>query len=413
MNVTKNIKDSSASLKIGFLSAIIIISCFFSNQSLSYPYYSNFPKITVYILLCTLTFVIFSTKKSKYLDLISIILFVRIVLYIIPLLYIDNVEGYWGNYFAVVVSFFAYLISSQNHNRDISKVINKSITIFLTIISLQIIHLFFILRAKYGILSINLLKFYMVTPIGASNYIACVILPLLMYTYYSDITKKTKLSIIVISLSALLIIQSKNAIFVLVIFMSIKLIVAYMRSIRKIRDSSGIKNTILIITIIMIIMLITIIYFTLRYFIIKWNMGMNYDNTSLYETINALTSNRLNVYVIEIKRWTEHIFLGNGLTYVLGQLRSHNWLIDLLVQSGIIGFAIFIIALIYWYKKISRYLNKSNLIKSAFYLCIIILLQGLAEVSIFTISIDVLFWFMVGISISEVNYIKMNEVTEN
>ena len=133
---------------------------------------------------------------------------------------------------------------------------------------------------------------------------------------------------------------------------------------------------------------------------------MLYNETSLYETINALTSNRLNIYIAEIKRWAEHMFFGNGLTYKSGYPRSHNWVIELLVQSGVIGFTIFITAIAIWCNKVKKHLRGNNLVKSSFYSCLVTLFQGLAEVSVFTITIDLLFWFMIGLSISDVNYLK-------
>ena len=369
-------------------------------------YHFNGSKIIIYILTFTLIVsLIIIFNKNIYFDFISYLLFFRLGLYVIPILYIPTVENYWGNYFAVISSFLAYFITSQRNDRDITKSINKINTFFVIIICIQVFYAFFYLVQQYGNLNINLFKAYLIIPAGASNYIACIILPFLFFVYYSQVSKKLKLFIVIVSIMALLIIQSKNAMLVLILFITIQIIISYFKFITNNKDLKKNKLSVIVFTLIFIGFLVLISIFALKYFMDKWYMGMSISGFSIYELVNALTSNRLYVYESEIARWGNHLFLGNSLSYTLGDSKSHNWIIELLVQVGVIGFVVYLAALFIWIKKIKNYVKQDQFLKSCMFFVLIILVQGLAEVSLFTVIIDILFWSVLGLSVSHRNYI--------
>lgn len=405
MNITRS-GVSNSILKRIYLISILLVTLFVANEEVVSFYYFNSSKIIFYIAIFILMFLIIVIFMGNiYFDLISYLLIFRLGLYLIPLIYIPNIENYWGNYFAVLASFFAYFITSQEQKKDISTSINKIFIIFIIILCSEVFYAYFYLTKQYGSLNINLFKLYLNIPVGASNYIACVLLPFFIFIYNSRISSKLKFFIIFMSLTALLIIQSKNAMFVLVIFITYYIINKYFKSISKYKNSTNLRGTIIISTIILIIFMLLISFLTLRFFINKWNMGMSISNLSLYDLVNALTSNRLNVYENEISRWGRHFFLGNGLSYDLGQSRSHNWAIDLLVQVGIFGFGVYLFTLIAWFKKIKKFTKQNQFLKSCYYFILVIFIQGLAEVSLFTVTIDILLWSIMGLSVSHRNYI--------
>lgn len=403
MNKLQDSYNNIDRLKIWFFVAYILVVSFVSDQSLVYSYYIDVSKITLLVPLFVI--VVLYLKKYK-IDLIAILLFSRIVIYLLPLAYIVKRDGYWGNYFAVIASFVAYLIASQSHKVDISKRINNCMIVFLNILSVQAIYLAINIQREYGEISTGLSKFYMVTPAGASNYIASLILPLIVFVYYAQIKRGIKAFSILLGIGALFLIKSKNAILVLVIITFISVAARYIKKLGKIRNWKKWKKPVLIVTAVFFSAGIVASYFIIRYFLDKWSMGMTFDSSSIYETVNALSSDRLRVYGKWINIWLEHFFLGNGLSYDLGEMRAHNWIIELLAQSGIVGFGVFMTAILLWREKIKPFYNKNRLLKSSVFSIVIILFQGLAEVSIFTPSIDILFWFIIGLSISEVNYVK-------
>ncbi|WP_238652138.1 O-antigen ligase family protein [Paenibacillus piscarius] len=323
-----------------------------------------------------------------------------------PLLYIENVENYWGNYLAVIASFVGYFIATQTHKIEISRIINKIASLYFIVLCIQVVYTYIQIITKYGKLDVGILKYYLVVPVGSSNYIAAIILPFLVFFYMSNISTFHKYILIGLGLLTLVVIQSKNAIIIVIVLAAFSVIKKYLGSIR---NRSNINKHLKIISFLPIfIFLLIVSYLGTEFFLNKWYMGMDLNNSSIYEIINALSSNRLEVYSNEFIRWNQHLFFGNGLSYSLGQMRSHNWIIDLLVQSGIFGFLIFILAIFIWLKSIVGYLSKDNFIKSIFSLVLVILIQGLGEVTLFTNTIDILFWFMLGTSVSQKNYLKRN-----
>lgn len=409
MNIIKRLQRLSK-IKIFFLIANIFVFLLISNKELLIPIYIQKSSTIASILILGISIIPVILNRKFYFDLISLILFIRVFIYLIPLLYTNNFEGYLGNYVSVIVSFSAYFIASQKiyqNPKSLIKLINYLFLILLSTISLQVIYMFLALNKQFGELSINFFKLYLAIPLGSSNYIACMILPLLIYVFYSDIVKKFKISAIIISLFAILIIQSKNAIFILVIFFAFRFLKHFIIKIRNYITAEN-KNFIFVISIFVLTVLIYFIYLLFSYLLVKLNMGLVYNGDSIYKSLNALSSGRLDVYLDELNRWTMNIYLGNGLGYNVGQLKAHNWIIDLLVQSGVIGLTLFIIALYSWNKRIHSMLNVNYVLRSIYFSVIIILIQGLAEVSIFTISIDTILWFMIGFSISITNYEKKN-----
>lgn len=398
--------DGLGKTKVVFFSFFVLVSLFATSKELLFDFYIKYSSATL-LLLLFISFLFFMVIKKKLAqDTISLLLLIRCGLYLIPLLFTQTMEGYLGNYITVIGSFAAYIIASQfwrNSKDNYLLIINKVVIIFLSIASLQVIYMYFLLGNAYEALNINLFKYNLITPVGGSNFIACVILPLLVFVFYSNIKKRTKIISIALGLIALLIIQSKNAIFVLIIFSIYIGIRKYFQSLKGIKEN---KKFVIFVSLFFIVCGSFVLFYFINYLLIKWNMGLSYSGGSIYQVINALSSNRLNVYSSELLRWTEHFIIGNGLGYETGTTRSHNWIIDLLVQAGLMGFSVYLFILFIWYKKVHPYRNSNKFIKAAYYSIIVIFIQGLAEVSVFTITIDVLLWFLIGLSISEVKSIK-------
>lgn len=400
--------DRMGKFKQFFILIFMLVTLFFSERDLLFPYYfriSTTLLIAILIIICV--FLLSFVKNVKF-DFISITLLARMVLYLLPVLYTESMYGYWGNYLTVVASFFAYFISSQYSFKENKTLIERISLIFmlsLVIISIQVIYMNFLLADKFGFLSINLFKFHLELPLGSSNYIASVILPLLVFVIYAEINNKVRIASSILAVIALIIIQSKNAFIVLFFFLAFKLIVTYFKVLRMTNEN---RRNVISLTIFLFIALSGILIFSVYFLLNEWNMGMVVVNGTFLEIINALSSNRLYVFSNEFSRWTNNFMFGNGLGYEVGAIRSHNWLLELLVQSGIVGLLLYISILTNWYSIIKVQRNSSRFFKAVFSSVVIILIQGLAEVSMFTMTIDVLLWFLIGLSVSEVKSIKVN-----
>lgn len=406
-------KDRNSNIIIFLFCAICIITLIFSEVKLDYSFYINISQVIIFIGVLFIILPVIFFNMKYYLDEITFLLLLRLIIYLIPLLYMDNLESYWGNYFSVILSFCVYFIASQNHKRDVAKSINTITVIYTVLICIQVFYMFFYLHNRFDNLNINMLKYYMVIPIGGSNFIPCIVVPLMVLIFCSDMSSKIKFLVGLAGLASILVIQSKNALFVVLLFVVVRFILKYFKSLLMIKDKSKIRTAIIAITSILILSVSITFFIVIKYISDKWYMGMVISGSSIYEFFNAITSNRLYVYGKELNRWTEHLFFGNGLSYIFGYMRSHNWVIELLVQSGLAGFLTFIGALFFWYRKISKYLKVDLLIKSIFYFCIAVLVQGLAEVTLFTPIMDALFWFMIGLSVSQANYIRKRSSIES
>lgn len=411
MSLKKYKLDRIDKYKLAFFIIFALVSLFTSERELLIPFYFRISSTTLLMGVFIIFFILLVLNRRISLDFISIMLLVRVVTLLIPLTYTEIMQGYWGNYLAIIGSFMAYLISSQisiKWKKDYSILIQRVLMIFLNIASIQVIFMYFTLGKEYRHLNINLFKFYLVTPIGASNYIASIILPLLIIIFYIDIKNKYKVISIILAFIALVIIQSKNAIFVLLLFIAYRLIKKYIIAIKETNEN---KKLAIFLKLHIFITGVSILYLAFDYLLVEWNMGLVYSNGSIYNVINALSSNRLNVYLNELLRWKNHLLLGNGLAYETGLVRSHNWLIELLVQSGLVGLTLYLGALVSWYKRIYAYLKSSKLMIAVFYGIIIIFIQGFAEVSVFTLTVDVMLWFLIGLSISESKNLKHNKIS--
>lgn len=403
-------KKRISKVKLFFLIIFFIISIFFNDQDLMYPYYIKISKTAIYLPFFIIIIFILVLINRFHLDVITLLLSIRIGLYLIPLLYMNEVEGYLGNYFSVVASLVAYYIASQNHNEDISRIINRIMMFFMGVVSVQVIIQAVLINVHYGVVSTGLLKRYMSLPIGNSNYIASLILPMMVFIYNGNINTKGKSLVMSLGILALIILQSKNTIIILLFVLIIKYMKSYLNQKNKLKYGVELRSIYVLFLLIQISILTITAYFIVRYILTEWSMGMEYNQSSYYSVFNALTSDRLVVYSREIQRWKENLLWGNGLSYVKGYQRSHNWIIELLVQSGIVGLVVFLSALGVWIRKVKKCIKKNALVKSSFYLISIILVQGLAEVSMFTITFDILFWFIIGLSISEVKRIEKNQL---
>jgi len=392
--------------KVVYLSAISVIALFFSDSPKLqlYTFHVEISSVLMYALVISLMIIHVMTRQKYYLDVVTFMLALRLIVGLIPLLSTGSFEYFWGNFFAGVASLLSYMFFSQRHTRDIAKGVNKVIILLLCVLSLQIIYVSLLLRIQFEFMSINLWKYYMVVPIGASNYVASVILLLMVFVYFADINWKMKISVILLGLIAMLLIFSRSAILLLVLFGCSRFCIAYFRGMKKMKGISNAITPLLLVT--MLILLASVMggYFLFNYLAVRGDMGMAFNPLSLFERINALTSNRLILFSLELERWTDHIFFGGGFSGVTMVSRSHNWIIDLLVRSGVVGLVIFLVAIGGWYQKVARCSCKSPLIRSTFYASIVALIQGMLEVTLFTVTFDILFWTLVGLSIAEVNY---------
>jgi O-antigen ligase len=122
--------------------------------------------------------------------------------------------------------------------------------------------------------------------------------------------------------------------------------------------------------------------------------------------LDTMSSGRVVVLQEQLTRFTNHLFLGNGYSYNIGETKSHNWFLDLLVQRGFIGTVIFIFCIKSIFKSSKPFYSTDKFTRAGVNMLAIMLIQGLFEITFFTISIDFLVWSMAGFLIARRRFLK-------
>ncbi|WP_214797667.1 O-antigen ligase family protein [Exiguobacterium sp. s5] len=355
----------------------------------------------------TLMTLFLSLLKNPKFDKVFLFLFVSLILGIVPLLYVDTLNSYWGNFYPLIVSLTAYYVCSQS-KVDFTERVYQTLLIVSLILSLQVVYTEFqyFSSLSFGNLSNVSIKGAMNIPIGSSNMIAAFLAPIIIFLLSYKRNVKTW-GVVLISFYAILLCRSKNAILILSIFLLISIISKMFK--RLMRDQSltpQMKVPVIIGVIISLIGIFALFIDFANTVItdLRFAYYSPYMNTVL-NYLDTISSGRIYVYHMELKRFSEHLFFGNGFGYEFGQARSHNWLLELLVQKGLVGFFIYLLCIFYVIKSGLAY-KSDKFVFASLNLLAVIYLQGLFEVTIFTTGIDFLIWGISGFVISRVNYIK-------
>lgn len=372
-----------------FLGTFLILLLFVSGQSelsnriVVFTVHGN--KNTLSGMLLLLTFCLFLVCGTKIkVDDVTSLLIVRFFLYLIPCVFVEeSSQLQFGLIAAVGCSFVAYYLGKRGAYTE--RFISIAMGSAATIIALQV----FITAITRG-LSINseALKWWMVIPIGQTNAIGTYFLPMLILLDGYKNEKQGKWRKILIFIELFLVLST--------LFM-------------------GSRST----------LILTIFYFVLRYFLLKLKFRRKelrnliiyvftlmvivivflYNNTEAIMaflsnfSLYSLTYTRLQVYQEAITVFGQHFIFGRG-AYAYSAydaVMAHNFVLESLIQSGIIGSIPFFLAIYICLKKIyaMKWLQKTYLYAIAF-----LLLKALMEPTFYLISFEIFFWLIVGLGMS-------------
>jgi len=398
---------SSVGRKAAYMIAIVVVGLFFSERQLVFPFRVGVPSMHFYLLLMALMAMLLLVQRKYYIDVVTLLLASRLIVYLLPHLAIMNFEGFLGNYSAVIASFVSYLVFSQRHSHETKHQIRWIMLAFLFALSLQVLYMARALSVELGVVHVGLWKYHLALPIGNSNFISAVILFLMVFVYHTEFVWQIKGSAILLGLIALFAVLSRTSILVLVLLFLIEFATRYVRMIRRAKGHS-LVIPIIVVTVVLVLTLSFAIFYGVNYLLVRGDMGMTFNEFSLMGGLNALTSGRVDIVIFQLDEWASSPVIGTGFAFAGGARWSHNWLIDLLAQSGVVGFALFISALGISVLRVRKYAGDNTLVLAIFRSCIAVLLVGLGEVVLFTILIDLLFWGLLGIAIAEVNHLQRN-----
>lgn len=373
------IKKTDKIINFYFFLSIILFSLFMSEssylaQNVIVPYINISPLyihlgITIIVLILIL---IIKGGNGINIDTIFAFLVARIVISILPLVYAEGALETIGRIAVPIISALAYFIGRQYKGKLDSIV--KINMIFVSILSLQTIY------TVRNMVVPNIIYYaqFVKIPIGSSNLIAAFIVPcMFLVVSFSDMRWIIKLPTIIISFIAIIESTSMGAIII-----SAVMLVLYIIFFND-KIALGIK-----VFLTFIVSVITMIYILFAF---------DYDYS-----LDYLTHNRYSLFISDLKLWTEHILLGNGMVYEGRGSGTHNILVDLLAQSGLIGFFLYLVPLIKVFTGLINNTNKRFLCLKMY--LVAAFLHSLIETSYFNYTNDMLFWFMSGITISLIQF---------
>lgn len=248
-------------------------------------------------------------------------------------------------------------------------------------------------------------KNFIGAPIGESNTVCCFLVPIICIVDQDIIklSKKAKVIVILFLLSGVIVIKSRTALLVLIVYYLAKRII---KAIKKRRANGTLfmkKRYIFLLLLVILIVVLTVMYYwerietVLRMFVLG-----NYDLLGGESLFNRISSNRGLVADAVIGNLGKSLLLGNGMDYtVTGDVLAHNLFIDLLFQSGIIGFGLYIAALVLVFYKLHCAHSPSS--RKAVYILMVILLQSMFEPGLLMFPLDFIFWAVVAYGVQNYN----------
>lgn len=346
--------------------------------------------IEIIIIIIAISIIVYNKFKIKV-DIISILLFIRIIFSIIPLLY-KEAPSFMGNFMIQIIDLLSYFIAINYI--DTQKRFIKILKIATFIIAIQVIvtAIFNISIVPYENISY---KSFMLVPFGGSNFISVIILPILSAEIicmdYKKNSMKNSIYILVLTI-AIFLTKSRTGI--------ILLSGVYIVSLTKIFIKGG-KTVKCIATLISgTIFIVVLICISNNAIVDLKNIFSGFS--SVVESggiLNKISSGRIDLFKEYINQFIYSPIWGNGCIYELGISRSHNLIIDILYQSGIIGMLTLLVTIYYYEIKTKKYRYDTN-IKYMRIIILIFFINSMIEISILnSVIIDYIVFSILGYSI--------------
>lgn len=342
--------------------------------------------INITIVLCIIsagiTILFMILKKCKF-DNIFLVLFMRIIFYSIPIFYING-DFKIGVYYAIIQCVFSYFIGI-NSNKTIDELI-KLLFFYSIAICIEIFYVLLINRITPFS---DDLKWFMILPMGRNNYIACVLMPIyVMVINYFDDRKIFQWVYFLIIFIAILSTGSRLALILFLSYSIYHFLSKYVMS----KKISKKRMTMYAIEFLFIVSFV---------FLLLTNYSGLINNVTKRFLNNNIFESRLLVYKDSLRYIYENPILGrSAYSYTAYDVvKAHNFFLESLVQTGIVGTLLYIICLYIVIKRINdiKDYKIKKTIKAFF---IMYLVQGAIEPNLFGVASDTFFWLIIGIGIN-------------
>lgn len=376
-------------LGILFLVIFVFVTLFVANTENELTqriavFYLPGAKNYVFAALVAVYFILSLFKKNIRVDVVFLLLVLRFALYLIPTFWVSapNAELQIGLIIGVLLGAISYYLGKTAGISDQAFAIVLGIGA--VIITIQIISTAII--RNLGVFSSDL-KWYMVIPTGQTNAIGTYyIFMFIMFDGFRRVQRHKKRRTVLFVIEAFLIVVlplmgSRSTLLLILLYVMVRYIMP-----RASFTQGAIIRTILSIIICILILIVAIIISssTVEAFLTLFNY-------------RSMTYTRFEVYKEAFELFLEHPIFGRGpySYHVYDAVMSHNFIIETLVQQGIVGSIPYVAALIIVLRRIKR---TGKFHATYFYAIVFCLFKGLMEPMFFSANFEVFFWFFVGVA---------------
>lgn len=322
-------------------------------------------------------------------DEITVLLGLKLIYDFINSFYIQNISlENWGRWFQTDVGFLSYFVVINTIVKP--KDLIKRYELFTVVIAIQVFHVFLLNRN----LSAYAFKNAMRIPFALSNVIAGVLVAgFVAVLLQEDIKKKNRVVLCAIYFGGALLTRSRSALFLLDLLL--------LWRIHKIESLNKKIKWFFIWSIFNCIAIVVISKSPI--------MQAFFSGIKGRRSLNDFSTNRIDLLKYGFEEFKKAPLLGRGVYYekssFIGSTGIHNIVLELLAESGIIGFAIYISALFLAIKK-SNIKRISNIDRNqivVFGILLSFFVNSLVEVVYFNYIYDVLFWSFTAVLVSNAN----------
>lgn len=283
-----------------------------------------------------------------------------------------------GNYYLFLLELFFYWGCLTSTNDDTEELLVRIFKYFVFLVAMETIY-----QSVFGIMNqvpyiSSWYKANMNTPAGSSNTLSAIILPVMMATVYQKQKNIFDRTLIFICIAAIILTKSRWGMSIMICGFILYYFKTKMTPLKLLLGVS---------------LLVILGYLIISYWdvlkIVIWGFGDEVSGSTIDKVTSGRTLN--NKYYFDTI--INYPIIGYGPNYLEG--RAHNIVLDVLFQSGVVGFTLFVVSIMTiintYRRKVRNYGINGN---SLFYYIIVmvVLIQSLGEISFFTdIICDVIF----------------------
>lgn len=328
---------------------------------------------------------LFFSKKNQ-IDFIAILLAIRLILHLFSIKN-GEISPFFGiNFTTSLLCLCTYLIA-LNQSKSYSFLI-KIFCLFFIVLTVQI---FFeaVLGTESFWGNVYLYKHDLTLPIGSSNALASKIIPFYAILY-SVFQKKTYHVILtVLSLIIVVLTKSRGG------FFDLLLVFIFLKSWEGLTSIRFVFRSIIIASLLFVMVFLSYTSFD--------------SSMLLFSDSDSTIVGRLGLWENGINIFKDNILFGVGFYEGYLANNPHNFVIDILMRSGIVGLFVFLLIFCSIFFNVKPFF-KDSYVRGCTIALFCMMWQGLVEVVLFSYIHDVIMWVIVGSMISRVNDLKNGAV---